>query len=106
MLGSYTNNESSDGGSSSKKAAVSTSIPDVKEGAERLAKELDEYLVKSTKNKHLIRGKDSKSSGSEEVVADLQLTTARKLREVRHSNYSIYKCNPINLCHGLIHYFH
>ena len=62
---------------------------DVKEGAERLAKELDEYLAKRSskekqpnkKNQLFIRGTDAPPL-SDESVADLQLATARKLREV------------------------
>lgn len=87
MLGNYTkNNESSGNSSSSSKPSSSgtAALAEVKEGAERLARELDEYLNKSSNNgnKKNIFGKNGPSSTSGEAVADLQLATARKLREV------------------------
>jgi hypothetical protein len=76
MLGGYKN---SDGNSSSGKTPTAA-LAEIKEGAERLAKELDEYLKKSSSSISFNFGNPSNPSG--EAVADLQLATARKLREV------------------------
>ena len=67
--------------SGKKNATGSALLSDIREGAERLAEELDNYLAKDSK-KAPIRGKDAPPL-SDEQVADLQLATARKLREVR-----------------------
>lgn len=75
MLGGYKSNEGS--GSS-----ATAALAEIKEGAERLARELDEYLNKSPNNKKSIFRLDVGPSIPAEAVADLQLATARKLREV------------------------
>ena len=56
-----------------------TESAEIRDGAERLANELDEYLVKGAQKSF---AGDSPPL-SDEAVADLQLKTARKLREVR-----------------------
>jgi hypothetical protein len=73
--------ESNPGSSTTSKpnSIGSTLLVEIKEGAERLAKELDDYLYKDSKTKNPTR----KEPLSDEAVADLQLATARKLREVR-----------------------
>lgn len=84
----------------------STLLVEIKEGAERLAKELDDYLSKDSHTKNPTREEPL----SDEAVADLQLATARKLREV--STYCTSKClwdifkfGPIK-CHKInIHIF-
>lgn len=80
MLGNYKNDNS--GNSSSGKSSGTAALAEVKEGAERLAKELDEYLKKSSNSSTSLFGKDGTLNTSGEAVADLQLATARKLREV------------------------
>jgi hypothetical protein len=58
-----------------------TSLADISDGAKRLAQELDQYIT---------RGPDKTAQGdttagsalSDDAIADLQLATARKLREV------------------------
>lgn len=82
MLGSYKTNDGSGNSSSGKTSSGTAALAEVKEGAERLAKELDEYLKKSSNNKLSLFGRDGWSTTSGEAVADLQLATARKLREV------------------------
>jgi hypothetical protein len=82
MLGGYKSTESSGNSSSGKTHSGTAALAEVKEGAERLAKELDEYLRKSSNSKISHFGKDGASTTSGEAVADLQLATARKLREV------------------------
>lgn len=65
-------------------------LAEIKEGTERLAIELDDYLQKSegtaaTYTSPFRQWKDgatTKANLSDEDIADLQLTTARKLREV------------------------
>jgi hypothetical protein len=66
-------------------------LAEIREGAERLAYELDDYLQKNeTINTYIspfrqwkgVDGK-TKSNLTDEEIADLQLTIARKLREVR-----------------------
>jgi hypothetical protein len=71
--------ESNSGSSSTSKPSSigSTLLVEIKEGAERLAKELDDYLSKDSKTNNPGR----KEPLSDEAVADLQLATARKLRE-------------------------
>ena len=81
MLGSYKSNESA--GSSGTSA-----LAEIREGAERLAMELDEYLSKSSNTKASIFRVDGVSSTPIEAVADLQLATARKLREVCFSFFN------------------
>lgn len=77
-------------------------LAEIREGAERLATELNDYLGKSeasnnngsssTFSSHFRpwMGGDGKTKTnlSNEEIADLQLTTARKLREVRDSKKS------------------
>jgi len=58
----------------------SSLLPDIREMAERLANELDEYL-ESTNHSGINRRKESNPL-SDEGIADLQLATARKLREL------------------------
>jgi hypothetical protein len=83
MLGNFMNiNESPSNGSKEKSNVVIAF--EAKESAEKLAKELDEYLNKNSKVKQSLFGKWINSLTSGEAVADLQLATARKLREVRN----------------------
>jgi hypothetical protein len=81
----------------------STLLVEIKEGAERLAKELDDYLSKDSNTKNPTR----KEPLSDEAVADLQLATARKLREVSTSTcpYNIFKFGPIKFRRMKIHVF-
>ena len=60
-------------------ATESAEPSEIRDGAERLANELNEYLVKGAQKSF---AGDSPPL-SDEAVADLQLKTARKLREVR-----------------------
>jgi hypothetical protein len=80
MLGNFKNTESTS--SSSKVKSGAGTAAEVKEGAEKLARELEEYLNKNSKAKLSLFGKSGNPSTSGEAVADLQLATARKLREV------------------------
>lgn len=80
MLAGSNDNESASGGSKGKSGAGAAA--EVKEGAEKLARELEEYLNKNSKVKHSLFGKGGGSSTPGEAVADLQLATARKLRQV------------------------
>lgn len=91
MLGHYKSNESA--GSS-----ATSALAEIREGAERLAMELDEYLSKSSNSKTSIFRVDGVSSTPIEAVADLQLATARKLREVwfRISNTKHSCGNPFS----------
>ena len=59
----------------------STLLSEIREGAERLANELDEYL--ESENLSRISRKEASHPLTDEGIADLQLATARKLREVR-----------------------
>lgn len=61
--------------------SVTSLLTDIREGAERLANDLDEYL-ESTNHAGINRRKESNLL-SDEGIAELQLLTARKLREVR-----------------------
>ena len=65
--------------SSSTVPATAASLADISDGAKRLAQELDQYIVaKGPKN-----ASATVDVGlSDDAVADLQLATARKLREV------------------------
>ena len=63
-------------------SSATSALAEIREGAERLAMELDEYLSKSSNSKTSIFRVDGVSSTPIEAVADLQLATARKLREV------------------------
>lgn len=79
-------------------------LSEIREGAERLANELDEYLAKGSE-KGFVRDKGAPPL-SDEAVADLQLATARKLREVSRRNDSIRVCTlfimlPFSLRRGL-----
>jgi hypothetical protein len=64
-------------------------LAEIREGAERLAYELDDCLQKNeTSNTYISpfrqwKGVDGKTKSSDDEIADLQLTIARKLREVR-----------------------
>jgi hypothetical protein len=62
-------------------------LSEIREGAERLANELDDYLARGS-DKSFVRDKDALPL-SDEAVADLQLATARKLREVSRRNVSV-----------------
>ena len=87
MLANYKSNlepssgTNSSSGKNSNNSSGSAVLSEVRDGAQRLATELDEYLSQA----------DSKQSTpsqvgaplSDEAIADLQLATARKLREVR-----------------------
>lgn len=54
---------------------------DISQGAHRLAKELDEFVAKELKSSSPLTP-PSDASISEDAIADLQLQTARKLRQV------------------------
>lgn len=65
----------------------SRTLIEIRESAERLALELDEFLTKhEVPTKALLTGKDKGVSDfshmADEAIADIQLATARKLREV------------------------
>ena len=81
-------NNNPDGSSSSSTTSSSGDgaiLEQVKEGAERLAQELDDYLSSkqppSSSDKYTPLKTATKDS-PEDQIADMQLTTARKLREV------------------------
>lgn len=76
MLASFKSNLDSSIGHSG-----SSLLSDIREGSERLANELEEY-IDSTNHPCTNQRKESKPL-SDEGIADLQLATARKLREVR-----------------------
>ena len=85
--GNITNgNDHNNKGGSGSNGTGGAVLSDIKEGAERLANELDDYISNSPNNnndtKPFFRTKDAPPL-SDEAVADLQLATARKLREVR-----------------------
>ena len=68
-------------------------LTEIRESAERLAHELDEFLCKNNvPTKGLLKAVEDNgcqdfSHMTDEAIADLQLATARKLREVRfHCN--------------------
>ncbi len=67
----------------------SRTLIEIRESAERLALELDDFLNKNEiPTKGLLKGLKEKGSAdlshmTDEAIADLQLATARKLREVR-----------------------
>jgi hypothetical protein len=82
VLANYKSNlEPGSAGSSSGKnnSSGSTLLSEIREGAERLATELDHFLSKS--ENHISNKKDEPPL-SDEAIADLQLATARKLRQV------------------------
>lgn len=58
-------------------------LSEIREGAERLATELDEYLSRGAADRSFSLDRGALAPLSDEGVADLQLATARKLREVR-----------------------
>ena len=60
----------------------SSSAADISDGAKRLAQELDHYIASGVEKKWGDGNSDNGSALSDDAVADLQLTTARKLREV------------------------
>lgn len=65
----------------------SRTLIEIRESAERLALELDDFLTKNeVPTKSLLKGKDKGAPDfshlTDEAIADLQLATARKLREV------------------------
>ena len=62
-------------------AAGSTSLADISDGAKRLAQELDQYITRGP-DKTGQGNAESGSALSDDAIADLQLATARKLREV------------------------
>lgn len=71
----------------------SSSPVDISDGAKRLAKELDHYIASVPDNEWDHDNTDNGSALSDDAVADLQLATARKLREVGsykffHSHFS------------------
>jgi hypothetical protein len=72
--------------------AVSTDITD---GAKRLAQELDQYITTGSKVSTPASGNDL--SLSHDAIADLQLATARKLREVRSWNVQTFLPLPLFL---------
>jgi hypothetical protein len=95
------------GKSSSGTASGSALLADIKDGAERLANELDEYLSRGSR-KAFIPSKDSPPL-SDEAVADLQLATARKLREVSKPAFApariywlLVSVNEHSGCSGLL----
>lgn len=70
----------------------SKTLIEIRESAERLASELDEFLYKhEVPTKGLLKVKDKGvtdfSHMTDEAIADLQLATARKLREVRLNHH-------------------
>ena len=86
MLANYKSNldPSSGANSSSSKSnnsSGSVSLSEVRDGAHRLATELDEFLAKAAKNNRSFVFNDAHLT--DEAIPDLQLATARKLREVR-----------------------
>jgi len=71
---------------------TAASVAAITDGAKRLAQELDQYISKGPE-KTSPHGNNADSSAlSDDAIADLQLATARKLREV--SSY----CNLILYC--------
>jgi len=84
MIGNFNNNENA-GNSAPGKSSAGTAA-EVKESAETLAKELEAYLNKNSKGRTSLFGGTSSSMASGEAVADLQLATARKLRELLPTN--------------------
>ena len=62
-------------------------LSEIREGAERLASELDEFLSKRSDKLHIPR---TETPLSDEAIADLQLASARKLREVRQKSISSF----------------
>jgi hypothetical protein len=93
VLANYKSNlEPGSAGSSYGKnnSSGSTLLSEIREGAERLATELDHFL--STSENHSSNKKDGPPL-SDEAIADLQLATARKLRQVSNLlQYSIRVC--------------
>lgn len=63
-------------------ASASTSPSEITDGAKRLAQELD-HFINQAPDKALDVDGGSSTALSEDGIADLQLQTARKLREVR-----------------------
>ena len=59
----------------------SSLLAEIREGTDRLANELDEYLENT--NVARINRRKASQPLTDEGIADLQLATARKLREVR-----------------------
>jgi hypothetical protein len=100
MLGNFINNNESLSNSSKGKSSAGTAA-EVKEGAEKLARELEDYLNNNSKTKHSILGRFINSSTSGEAVADLQLATARKLREVRNVCEMLIPMNENSPCSNL-----
>ena len=62
-------------------AGGTTSLADISDGAKRLAQELDQYITRGPEKSG--QGDNDKGMAlSDDAIADLQLATARKLREV------------------------
>ena len=83
-------------------------MADISDGAKRLAQELDQYITRGP-DKTGQGNAESGSALSDDAIADLQLATARKLREVgqlcelfKIANRAQEKSGNF----GLISYFH
>jgi hypothetical protein len=85
VLANYKSNLEPGSSSGKNNSSGSTLLSEIREGAERLATELDHFL--STSENHSSNKKDGPPL-SDEAIADLQLATARKLRQV--SNLLLY----------------
>lgn len=78
--------------------AGSASLADISDGAKRLAQELDQYITRGPENTS--QGDDANGSTlSDDAIADLQLATARKLREVGLLGASVWV--SVRVCRGL-----
>jgi hypothetical protein len=97
MLASYKSNLEPGSGTTSglasgkNNSSGSALLSEIRDGAERLAKELHEYLANST-NQSFRSKKETAPLLNDEAIADLQLATARKLREVSLP-YLVFMCS-------------
>lgn len=55
---------------------------DISQGAQRLAKELDEFVAKGLETNGNFNAQTDSKKPSDDAIAELQLQTARKLRQV------------------------
>ena len=62
--------------------APTASLADISDGAKRLAQELDQYIVSRSPASVAAAPAAADVNLSDDAIADLQLATARKLREV------------------------
>lgn len=80
--GGGTGESSNSGQSQNSSAATSSSSAEITDGAKRLAQELDQFITRGPE-KAFTGGQEAPvNTLSDEAIADLQLATARKLREV------------------------